>query len=41
MGGCYSSRHQKFKELDFDDTYEREKWRDFVMAAMALNGPTS
>ncbi|KAE9522716.1 hypothetical protein AGLY_016879 [Aphis glycines] len=25
----------------FDDAYDREKWRGFVMAAMALNGPIS
>jgi len=25
----------------FDDAYDREKWRGFVMAAMAFNEPTS
>lgn len=28
------------EDLTFDDAYEGEKWRGFVMAAMALNGPT-
>jgi len=29
------------EESSFDDAYDREKWRDFVMAAMALNEPIS
>jgi len=31
------------EESSFDDAYDREKWRDFVivMAAMAFNGPIS
>jgi hypothetical protein len=29
------------KESSFDDTYDRKKWRGFVIAAMALNGPIS
>jgi len=27
--------------LIFDETYDREKWRGFMMAAMTLNGLTS
>jgi len=25
----------------FDDAYDREKWRGFMMAAMTVDGPTS
>jgi len=29
------------EESSFDDAYDREKWRGFVMAVMELNGPIS
>lgn len=32
---------KNIEESTFDDAYGREKWRSFVMTAMALNGPIS
>jgi len=43
MGGCHGSRHQRYRRglAVFDDAYDREKWRGYVVAVMALNGLTS
>jgi len=41
MGECRGSRHQKYKRGLFNDAYDREQWKGFMMAAMVFNGPTS